>query len=88
MCDWFSRTGACSRKTPGRPRTLTITYGLRWEYNAAPSSPNGTLPSTVTQVNNFATMTLAPPGTPYGIHKRTISLPGSVSPGNRSRIWF
>jgi hypothetical protein len=25
-------------------RTLTITYGLRWEYNAAPSSPNGTLP--------------------------------------------
>jgi len=45
-------------------RTLTITYGLRWEYNAAPSSPNGTLPFTVTQVNNFATMTLGPPGTP------------------------
>jgi len=45
-------------------RTLTITYGLRWEYNAAPSSPNGTLPFTVTQVNNLATMTLAPPGTP------------------------
>jgi hypothetical protein len=44
-------------------RTLTITYGLRWEYNAAPSSPNGTLPFTVTQVNNLATMTLAPPGT-------------------------
>jgi hypothetical protein len=45
-------------------RTLTITYGLRWEYNAAPSSPNGTLPFTVTQVNNLATMTLALPGTP------------------------
>ena len=45
-------------------RTLTVTYGLRWEYNAAPSSPNGTLPFTVTQVNNFATMTLAPSGTP------------------------
>ena len=44
-------------------RTLTITYGLRWEYNAAPSSPNGTLPFTVTQVNDFATMTLAPAGT-------------------------
>jgi hypothetical protein len=43
---------------------LTVTYGLRWEYNSAPSSPNGTLPFTVTQVNNFATMTLAPPGTP------------------------
>jgi hypothetical protein len=45
-------------------RTLTVTYGLRWEYNAAPSSPNGTLPYTVTQADDFATMTLAPPGTP------------------------
>jgi hypothetical protein len=45
-------------------RTLTITYGLRWEYNPAPSSPNGTLPLTVTQVNDLATMTIAPPGTP------------------------
>jgi hypothetical protein len=45
-------------------RTLTVTYGLRWEYNAPPSSPNGTLPYTVTQANDFATMTLAPPGTP------------------------
>jgi hypothetical protein len=44
--------------------TFTMTYGLRWEYNAAPSSPNGTLPFTVTQVSNLATMTLAPPGTP------------------------
>jgi len=44
-------------------RTLTITYGLRWEYNGAPSSPNGTLPSTVTQINNLATMTVAPQGT-------------------------
>ena len=43
---------------------IDVTYGLRWEYNAAPSSPNGTLPFTVTQVNNLATMTLAPPGTP------------------------
>jgi len=31
---------------------------------AAPSSPNGTLPFTVTEVDNLATMTLAPPGTP------------------------
>src|SRR6267154_6902046 len=37
---------------------------MRWEYNAAPSSPNGALPFTVTQVDNLATMTLAPPGTP------------------------
>ena len=45
-------------------RNLTITYGLRWEYNAAPTSPNGTLPFTVIGVNDTATMTLAPPGTP------------------------
>ncbi len=44
-------------------RELTVTYGLRWDYNAAPSSPNGTLPYTVTQVNDLATMTVAPKGT-------------------------
>jgi hypothetical protein len=43
---------------------LTITYGVRWEYNAAPSSPNGTLPFTVTGLDNLATAQLAPPGTP------------------------
>jgi Carboxypeptidase regulatory-like domain/TonB dependent receptor len=43
---------------------LTMTYGLRWEYDAAPFSPNGTLPFTVNQVNNFSTMTLAPAGSP------------------------
>lgn len=43
---------------------LTMTYGLRWEYDAAPFSPNGTLPFTVNEVNNLSTMTLAPAGTP------------------------
>ncbi len=41
-----------------------MTYGLRWDYDGAPSSPNGSLPFTVTEINNFATMTLAPAGTP------------------------
>ena len=46
-------------------RSLTVTYGLRWEYNAAPSSPErhssvyGNPGRTI-----FATMTLAPQGTP------------------------
>jgi TonB dependent receptor/Protein of unknown function (DUF1275) len=43
---------------------VTITYGLRWEYNLAPTSPNGTLPFTVTGLDNLATAQLAPPGTP------------------------
>ena len=45
-------------------RNLTLTYGLRWEYNTAPSSPNGTPLFTVDQVSNLATATLAPAGTP------------------------
>src|SRR5262249_1784469 len=45
-------------------RNLTVTYGLRWDYNTAPSSPNGTPPFTLNQVANLATATLAPAGTP------------------------
>ena len=43
---------------------LTATYGLRWDYNTAPTSPNGTPPFTVNGVTNFATATIAPAGTP------------------------
>jgi len=60
----FSNWSVFAQDTWNITRTLTMTYGLRWEYNAAPSSPNGTLPFTVNQVNDFSTMTLAPAGTP------------------------
>ena len=60
----FSNWSLFVQDTWNITRHLTITYGLRWEYDTAPSSPNGTLPFTVIGVNNLATMTLAPAGTP------------------------
>ncbi len=45
-------------------RNISLTYGLRWEYNTAPSSPNKTPLFTVNQVSDLATSTLAPAGTP------------------------
>jgi outer membrane receptor protein involved in Fe transport len=43
---------------------LTMTYGLRWEYNPAPSAADGPQPFTVNEVNDLSTMALAPEGTP------------------------
>jgi len=42
---------------------LTVDYGLRWEFNPAPGASNGLYPLAVTSAN-FATMQLAPAGTP------------------------
>ena len=39
---------------------LTLTYGLRWEVNPAPSEANGNLPLTLTGIGNPSTATLAP----------------------------
>jgi outer membrane receptor protein involved in Fe transport len=46
-----------------KPR-LTLTYGLRWELNPAPSPRHGTLLASWTNVENPATLALAPFGTP------------------------
>jgi Carboxypeptidase regulatory-like domain/TonB dependent receptor/TonB-dependent Receptor Plug Domain len=46
-----------------KPR-LTLTYGLRWELNPAPSPRHGTLLASWTNVNDPATLALAPFGTP------------------------
>jgi hypothetical protein len=42
---------------------LTVTYGIRYELNPAPSEKNGNDPRTVTAVDSPASIQLAPPGT-------------------------
>ena len=44
---------------------LTLTYGLRYEVVPAPTEQNGNLPPTVTDLSNFANVTLAPAGTKF-----------------------
>jgi len=43
---------------------LTLSYGLRWELSPAPKEARGRNPYTVIGLDNPATMTLAPQGTP------------------------
>lgn len=47
-------------------RRLTLTYGLRWDYNPAPTAhgANGLPFLTIVGIENLATLAPAPPGTP------------------------
>jgi hypothetical protein len=46
-------------------RRLTLTYGLRYEVNPAPTDANGNLPFTVSGLNDLTTLALAPRGTRF-----------------------
>lgn len=46
-----------------RPR-LTLTYGVRWDVDFAPSTTSGPSLAAVTQFGDLATLALAPAGTP------------------------
>ena len=57
-----------------KPR-LTLTYGLRWELNPAPSPRNGTVLASWTNIDDPANLALAPLGTP--VYRTTY---GNVAP--------
>lgn len=41
---------------------LSLSYGVRWDVNPAPTDVNGNTPFTLNQISNLATATLAPKG--------------------------
>jgi hypothetical protein len=60
----FSNASLFGQDTWSVSPRLTVTYGVRYEVNPAPSEKNGNDPRTITGVESPATIALAPEGTP------------------------
>lgn len=61
----FNNFSAFAQDTWKVSHRLTLTYGLRWELNPAPSEKNGRLAFTAVGLDDPATIGLAPPNTSY-----------------------
>jgi hypothetical protein len=59
----FGNFSAYGQDTWRRSRRLTLEFGIRWEINPPPTEENGYIPLAVTQIDDLATMKLAPVGT-------------------------
>src|SRR5262249_42671824 len=60
----FTNFSAYAQDTWKATQRLTLAYGLRWEVNTPPTDRHGYDAFTVHGLNDLATMTLAPLGTP------------------------
>ena len=59
----FTEFSAYAQDTWRAARSLSLTWGLRWELAPPPAEKNGNYPVTVQGLANPASITLAPPGT-------------------------
>jgi hypothetical protein len=60
----FHNFSAFGQDTWKASRRLTLTYGVRWDYNPPPTEPSGQKMYAISQITNFATATLLPLGSP------------------------
>ena len=61
----FTNFSAYGQDTWKLSRHLTLTHGLRWEFNPPPKGRDGQVLYTVSGLDNPQMLTLAPAGTPY-----------------------
>jgi outer membrane receptor protein involved in Fe transport len=60
----YNEFSAFGQDTWRLSRRLTLSLGLRWDVNPAPTEQNGNDPLAITNLDNLAKLALAPAGTP------------------------